>query len=114
MAHVHHNKEAEAYEAEQQQHHSHAKQYVAIFFLLLVVTIVEVLIPLYAPGFGIGKIVEVLLLLALMVFKGAFVMMFYMHLKGDRRMFSSLFIFPLIIMTAATIGFIWLFQPTLW
>ena len=114
MAHVHHDKEAQEYKEEQHQHKSHAKQYIAIFFLLLFVTIVEVLVPIFAPDFGISKIGEVLILLTLMLFKGAFVVMYYMHLKGDRRMFGSLFIFPLLIMTAATFGFIWLFNPILW
>ncbi|HEY1017234.1 MAG TPA: cytochrome C oxidase subunit IV family protein [Herpetosiphonaceae bacterium] len=95
-------------------HHSHAKQYIAIFFFLLVVTGVEIAIPLVSPGMGIPKVPEVLLLLTLMAVKGTFVVMYYMHLKGDRRMFGALFIFPLIIVTGMMFAFFALFQPKFW
>ena len=112
MAHGHDPQPGEA--TEHEPHQSHAKMYVIIFFFLLAVTIIEVLIPSTWLGLGLPKVVEVALLLSLMLVKGAGVMMFYMHLKGDRRMFGSLFIFPLIVVFGMIMGFIALFKPELW
>lgn len=97
-------------------HVSHAKMYIVIFFFLLAVTAIEVTIPVLWRVFELESLhlLEKGLLLALMVVKGAGVMMFYMHLKGDRRMFGSLFVFPLIVVFGMIIGFIFLFQPELW
>jgi cytochrome c oxidase subunit IV len=95
-------------------HHSHARLYIIIFFFLLIVTIIEVLIPSTWLNLGLHHLLEKSLLLLLMLVKGAGVMMFYMHLKGDRRMFGSLFVFPLIVVFGMILGFIALFQPTLW
>lgn len=102
---------------EHEPHHSHTKLYVGIFFLLLVVTALEVFLPSSIArdmGIELSKVPEVLILLTLMTFKGACVMMFYMHLKGDRRMFGSLFVFPLIVVFGMIFSFLLLFQPKLW
>lgn len=112
MAHGHDPQPGEP--TEHELHHSHARLYVIIFFFLLVITIVEVLIPSTWLNLGLPNLLEKSLLLILMVIKGAGVMMFYMHLKGDRRMFGSLFIFPLMVVFGMIIGFIALFKPTLW
>ena len=112
MAHGHDPQPGEP--TEHEPHQSHARMYIIIFFFLLVVTIVEVLIPSTWLNLGLNHLVEKSLLLFLMLVKGAGVMMFYMHLKGDRRMFGSLFVFPLIVVFGMIMGFIALFQPTLW
>ncbi len=112
MAHGHDPQPGEP--TEHETHESHVKLYVVIFFFLLAVTMIEVLIPSTWLNLGLPKMAEVGLLLTLMVVKGAGVMMFYMHLKGDRRMFGSLFIFPLIVVFGMIMGFIALFQPYLW
>ncbi len=116
MAHVHKTEAVQEYHEEQMQHHSHTKLYVLIFFVLFAVTALEIAIPILREEgmLPIAKIPEVLALLTLMTAKGAMVIMFYMHLKGDRRMYGSLFVFPLIIVVVMFLGFIWLFQPTLW
>lgn len=115
MAHVPETPESIEYQHEQEIHHSHWKQYVGIFFLLLVVTIAEVLLPISSESLGIPKILEITLLLTLMVFKGTFVAMFYMHLKGDRRTYGMVFVLPLIIAALLFVfAFVLLFQPTLW
>ena len=46
------------------------------------------------------------LLLALSAVKFALVAMFYMHLKQDHRLFSGVFIFPLIIATVIILALI--------
>ncbi len=112
MAHGHDPQPGEA--TEHEPHESHVKLYVIIFFFLLAVTAIEVLIPSTWLSLGWAKPLETAILLSLMVVKGAGVLMFYMHLKGDRRMFGSLFIFPLIIVFGMIMGFIALFQPELW
>lgn len=118
MAHVHHDTEAQEYHEEQEIHHSHATQYVVIFFILLFITAVEIAIPIVnSPEIALTSLpkqLEVGLLLALMTIKGFAVGMFYMHLKGDRRMFGSLFVFPMILVLAMVLGFMFLFQPVLW
>ncbi len=100
------------------EHHSHSKLYVGIFFLLFIITAIEIAIPiLNAPEVAItafSKPLEVAILLVLMTIKGAAVMMIFMHLKGDRRMFGSLFVFPIVFVLAMAIGFLLLFQPVLW
>jgi cytochrome c oxidase subunit IV len=112
MAHGHDPQPGEV--TEHEPHQSHSKMYVIIFFFLLVITAIEVLIPSTWLNLGLGKGIETALLLSLMVVKGAGVMMFYMHLKGDRRMFGSLFVFPLIVVFGMIMAFIALFQPELW
>jgi cytochrome c oxidase subunit 4/cytochrome o ubiquinol oxidase operon protein cyoD len=112
MEHGHDPQPGEA--TEHEHHESHVKLYVIIFFVLLLITATEVLIPSTWLSLNLPKPIETMLLLSLMVVKGAGVMMFYMHLKGDRRMFGSLFIFPLIVVFGMIMGFIALFQPELW
>jgi cytochrome c oxidase subunit 4/cytochrome o ubiquinol oxidase operon protein cyoD len=118
MAHGHDPQPGEPTEIEHAPHESHARLYVIIFFFLLLVTALEVFIPSTWlrdwTGFVWPHLLEKGLLLTLMFIKGAGVMMFYMHLKGDRRMFGSLFVFPLIVVFGMILGFIALFQPTLW
>ncbi|KPL81418.1 cytochrome C oxidase subunit IV family protein [Herpetosiphon geysericola] len=99
---------------EHEAHHSHAKLYVIIFFILLVMTGIEIAIPIINKAEIVVKQVEVALLLGLMTIKGAIVMMFYMHLKGDRRMFGTLFVFPIVCVLLMMLGFFALFQPELW
>jgi cytochrome c oxidase subunit 4/cytochrome o ubiquinol oxidase operon protein cyoD len=113
MAHGHDPQPGEPTEHEH-AHESHVKLYVIIFFFLLAVTAIEVLIPSTWLNLRLPHLLEKGLLLALMFIKGAGVMMFYMHLKGDRRMFGSLFVFPLIVVFGMILGFIALFQPYLW
>ena len=105
MAHGHDQHDGHGSE-EHVVHHSHAKLYIQIFVFLLVVTGVEVAIP---QLHFLPKVPEVLLLLTLMTIKGAFVMMFYMHLKMDHRFFTLLFGGPLLLATGVMFGLLFLF-----
>ena len=97
------------------EHHSHTKLYVGIFFFLFIVTGIEIAIPLLNEGNAfISKQLEVAALLILMLIKGCIVAMYYMHLKGDRRMFGSLFVIPMVFVFIMMLGFFWLFQPIFW
>ena len=85
--------------------HSHpsASVYAKVGLVLFVLTALEV--GLYEMTYGdhagsMGHAIEpffVPLLLLMSAAKFALVAMFYMHLKQDHRLFSGVFVFPLII-----------------
>jgi cytochrome c oxidase subunit 4 len=85
--------------------HPGAKQYLAIAVVLLVLTVIEVAI-FYVPQL---KSVLVPTLLALSAIKFALVAMFYMHLKFDHRLFSWLFVVPMVLAAALIIALLKLF-----
>lgn len=84
-----------------ERHHAHPKAsfYVLIFFILLAVTIAEVLVaqePLSSMFVGLpGHTMAPLIILA--VAKFFMIAAFYMHLKQDSRIFSGFFITGLIL-----------------
>jgi cytochrome c oxidase subunit IV len=86
--------------------------YVRIGLILFVLTALEV--GLYEFTYGehagaAGAAIQpffVPLLLLLSAAKFALVAMFYMHLKQDHRLFSGVFIFPLIIATVLILGLV--------
>ena len=97
--------------------HSHPTPsvYVRIGVTLFVLTALEVALyeigrrgqpPLLAAAIGP---IFVELLLVLSAFKFALVAMFYMHLKQDSRLFSSVFVFPLIIAAVIVLALLLLF-----
>ena len=101
--------------APHEQAHPGAGTYVKIAVVLFVLTALEVggyevvhrgepagLATMLAPIF-----VEVLLLLSALKF--ALVAMFYMHLKMDAKLFSTVFVFPLIIAAVVIVALIALF-----
>ncbi len=73
--------------------------------LLAVITIIEIGI-FYVDQAG-ARISSLLLLSAI---KFALVIMFFMHLKGDRRFFSALFVAPVFLGAAVLIALIALFD----
>ena len=83
--------------------------------ILAVVTIVEVIIALpgviYSPEHpdptAVAILVPVLMVLSLI--KGSMVVMFFMHLKGDARVYQLLFIAPLLLATSMISVFLVLF-----
>ena len=79
--------------------------YTRIFITLVIITIVEVGI-FYVDQEAI-RIPSLLLLSAA---KFALVLMFFMHLKGERRLFSLLFVGPLFIGSAILVALVGLFQ----
>lgn len=81
-----------------------------------IVTVVEVVVSLNgvivtheAPDFT-SQIILLVILLVLSVVKGAAVVMFFMHLRGDARAFQFLFIAPLLIATSMLLAFLALFS----
>jgi len=97
--------------------HSHPgwKTYVTIAVILFALTAMEVAAYEIAErnlpgGFGQfvhGMVVEILLVLSAAKF--ALVAMFYMHLKQDSKIFSSLFVFPIIIAAVVILALFGLF-----
>jgi cytochrome c oxidase subunit 4 len=85
--------------------HPGAKEYLAIAVILTVITAIEVAV-FYVPSL---KSVLVPTLLVLSALKFALVAMFYMHLKFDHRLFSFLFVIPMIVIATIIIALMWLF-----
>jgi cytochrome c oxidase subunit 4 len=87
--------------------HSHpgAKEYLGIAVILTVITAVEVAV-FYIPAM---KPMLVPTLLTLSALKFALVAMFYMHLKFDARLFSWLFVVPMIVIAVIIILLLRLF-----
>jgi cytochrome c oxidase subunit IV len=84
-----------------QEHASHPKAsfYIVIFFILLVVTILEVFVaqePLSTIFTGVGIPIAVPLI-ALAIAKFLMIAAFYMHLKGDSRVFTAFLAVGLIL-----------------
>ena len=89
--------------------HAHTtwKQYKWVALILLVITVVEVWIY-YIPSFVASKLFVPSLLIMSAV-KFAIVVLFYMHLKYDARLFRALFTGPLIIAVVTIISLLFLF-----
>jgi cytochrome c oxidase subunit IV len=87
--------------------HPTAGTYVKVGVILTVITIIEVAVY-YIPGFTKTKIFIPLLLL-MSAAKFAIVVMFYMHLKYDHKLFRSLFVGPFLIAAGTLVGLLFLF-----
>ena len=85
--------------------HPGGRQYLGIAMVLTVITAVEVAV-FYIPAM---RPMIVPTLLSLSALKFALVAMFYMHLKFDHRLFSWLFVVPMIIATFVIIALLRLF-----
>ena len=85
--------------------HGSVGTYLAIAAILGIVTVVEVGV-FYVPAF---KPVLAPVLLVLSAFKFALVVMFYMHLKYDHKLFAAVFLLPLMIATGVMIALLFLF-----
>jgi cytochrome c oxidase subunit 4/cytochrome o ubiquinol oxidase operon protein cyoD len=91
--------------------------YWTIGVILAVVTIAEVIVALpgvlYSPEHPdtTMQLILVLLLLLLAIAKGSMVVMFFMHLKGDARVFQMLFIAPFLLAVSMIAVFLVLFLP---
>ena len=91
--------------------HTHAhptwKQYKWVALILTAITVVEVWIY-YIPSFVASKLfVPALLIMSAVKF--AIVVLYYMHLKYDARLFRALFTGPLIIAVVTIISLMFLF-----
>jgi cytochrome c oxidase subunit 4 len=85
--------------------HPGAKEYLAIATVLTVLTAIEVAV-FYIPSM---KPILVPTLLVLSTVKFALVAMFYMHLKFDHRLFSWLFVVPMLIAALVIVALLKLF-----
>jgi cytochrome c oxidase subunit 4 len=83
------------------------KQYKWVALILTVITIVEVWIY-YIPAFVASRLFVPSLLIMSAV-KFAIVVMFYMHLRYDHKLFRVLFTGPLIIAITSVIALMFLF-----
>lgn len=84
-------------------HDTSTRFYWLVGAALAVITIVEVIVSLNgvivsheSPDFT-SQIILLVILLVLSVVKGGAVVMFFMHLRGDARVFQFLFIAPFLI-----------------
>lgn len=96
-------------EEEPVEHEAHPN-YVAIAIVLGVITAIEVAVPQFLD---LERTVMVASLLVLMFLKGAGVALYYMHLRYDSRIFSTLVGWPLLVAAAMIVVFLVLFRPTL-
>jgi len=92
-------------------HHAHptADVYVRVFFVLGILTLLEVGV-FYVPAFH-PVLVPVLLVLSAAKF--TLVVMFYMHLKADSRFFTFLFGAPLMLAVVVMVALMFIFYGTL-
>ena len=90
-----------------QSHSSSTRFYWTVAAVLAVITIVEVALTLIP---GIPNLLLVVILLVLAAIKGAGVVMFFMHLRGDARVFQVLFIAPLVLATSMIVAFLAIFS----
>ncbi|KPJ89934.1 MAG: hypothetical protein AMS18_11935 [Gemmatimonas sp. SG8_17] len=93
--------------AQSAEHNAHPSTgtYLAIAGVLTVITLVEVGV-FYVPAFQ-SILAPVLLILSGTKF--ALVVMFYMHLKSDHRLFTAVFTLPLLIAIAVIVALLFLF-----
>jgi cytochrome c oxidase subunit 4/cytochrome o ubiquinol oxidase operon protein cyoD len=96
---------AEAHTA--QSHSESTRFYWMVAVVLTVITIVEVVVTLIP---GIPHLLLFIVLIALAVVKGAGVVMFFMHLRGDARVFQLLFIVPFVLASSMIVAFLALFS----
>ena len=103
------NHESAAHEphAPHVEEHAHpgAREYLGIAIVLTVLTAVEVAV-FYIPAM---KPMLVPTLLTLSAVKFALVGLFYMHLKFDHRLFSWLFVVPMILIAVIVLALLKLF-----
>jgi cytochrome c oxidase subunit 4 len=92
-------------EATQEQAHPTTATYLAVAGVLTVITLVEVGV-FYVPAFA-NVLAPVLLILSGAKF--ALVVMFYMHLKTDHKLFTAIFTLPLLIAVAVIVALLFLF-----
>jgi cytochrome c oxidase subunit 4 len=88
-----------------EQAHATTGTYLRIAAILVMITLVEVGV-FYVPAF---QAVLVPVLLVLSAVKFTLVVMFYMHLKFDHKLFRLVFLLPLLFAAGVIIGLMFLF-----
>ena len=97
----------EAHVSGEIHHHPGPGTYVKVGVILTLITVVEVW-AYYIPSFVASR-AFVPSLLIMSAIKFAIVVMFYMHLKYDHKLFRALFTGPLIIAATTLIALLFLF-----
>ncbi len=94
-------------ETSHHEHRGHASTatYLTVAGVLTIITLVEVGV-FYVPAF---QPVLVPVLLSLSAAKFALVVMFYMHLKFDHRLFTLIFSLPLLLALGVAVALLFLF-----
>ena len=113
MASTHHKDahDAHASPAALEAGHGHTDRfYWIVAAVLVVVTAMEVALFVINQQELIAKWIEVTLLLILSTIKGAAVVMFFMHLKGDAKIFQFVFIVPLFFAVTLLLTFLTIFS----
>ena len=91
-----------------EQGHSSVKTYLLIGLILTIITAVEVAI-FYIPAIAeTGWLAPVLMIMS--AGKFALVVMFYMHLKFDSRLFTVAFFAPMVLAVTVVVSIILLFK----
>ena len=103
----HTNPEIDVHAMGEMHEHPTWKQYKWVALILTVITILEVW-GYYIPSF-VASPVFVPALLIMSAVKFAIVVLFYMHLRYDHKLFKSLFTGPLIIAMSTLIALLFLF-----
>jgi cytochrome c oxidase subunit 4 len=102
--------------AHQEHEHPRAGVYAKVGLVLFILTALEVGLYEITYGGHAGPSAEAIkpffvpMLLLLSAAKFALVAMFYMHLKQDHKLFTGVFVFPLIIATVVIVSLIILFS----
>ena len=91
-----------------EQEHASVKTYILIGVVLTIITAIEVAL-IYIPG-AEESAWMVPVLIALSTLKFALVVMFYMHLKFDHKLFSISFFAPMVLAVTVVISLYILFK----
>jgi cytochrome c oxidase subunit 4 len=102
----HTNPEIDVHAMGEMHEHPTWREYKWVALILTAITVVEVWIY-YTPFAKTALFVPVLLLMS--VVKFAIVVLFYMHLRYDHKLFKALFTGPLMIAMATLISLLFLF-----
>jgi cytochrome c oxidase subunit 4 len=104
---THTNPDIDVHAMGEMHEHPTWKQYKWVALILTVITILEVW-GYYIPSF-VASPVFVPALLIMSAVKFAIVVLFYMHLRYDHKLFKSLFTGPLIIAMSTLVALLFLF-----
>jgi cytochrome c oxidase subunit IV len=105
-----HETTPDAADAAEHEEHAHPtwKQYRWVALILFLITVVEVWVY-YIPEF-VASSFFVPSLLIMSAVKFVMVVMYYMHLKYDHRIFRALFTGPLVVAVLTIVGLMFLFS----
>ena len=104
---THTNPEIDVHAMGEMHEHPTWKEYKWVALILTLITVLEVW-AYYVPSF-VASPAFVPVLLVMSAAKFAIVVLFYMHLKYDHRLFRGLFTGPLIIAMATIVSLLFLF-----